>query len=255
MNPPRNIERMVGIFIFIGILVTGGLILHFGKVGDRFRGGYPIRVEFNNAGGLVKGAQVLYSGVLVGKVQEVLLKPAGDGVFVDVNMFEGAQVAVDSKFLIKQSGLLGDKHIVITAGSRKAAKLASGSEVRGTDPFDFNDAATEAGDTVKKLSAAIDKLSSEVVQGDTVENIKKSIKNFNDLTKKLQANSDKLDTLLTRAQKGEGTIGKLLTDDELFWEAKRLIHNWRVHGLLHSDEGDERYPSPRKGPADAAKSH
>ncbi len=247
MNSPGNIERKVGIFIFTGILVTCGLILHFGKVGDRFRGGYPVTVEFNNAAGLVKGAQVLYAGVLVGKVQDVKLKPGGEGVLVDISMFEGADIHNDAKFLIKQSGLLGDKQLVITAGTAKAPKIVAGDIIRGTDPFDFNDAATQAGDTVKKLNAAIEKLSTEVVQGDAVGNLKNSIKSFSELTKRLQSNSEKLDVILTRAQKGEGTIGKLLTDDELFTDLKQLVHNMRVHGIFYSDKGEEHYPSPRKG--------
>jgi len=229
-------------------LIICSLILYFSKSGDRFRGGYPVTAEFSNAGGLIKGAQVLYAGVLVGKVDSIALKPDGAGVGVSVNMFKRMMVRKDARFLIKQSGLLGDQHIVIVPTSTTAPRLAAGDVVQGNDPFDFSDAASQAGEAIRKLNQAIDKISSEVLQGDTVENIKQGIKNFADLTIKLQSSSDYLNVILNDAQKGKGTLGKLLTNDQLFEEMKRLIHNWRVHGLLYREEEEERYPAPRKSP-------
>lgn len=247
MNSQPQIERKVGVFVFVGILVTCGLILHFGKVGDHFRSGYPVTVEFNNAGGLVSGAQVLYSGVLVGRVDSIKLKGDGSGVLAELTLFTGGSIRKDARFLIKQSGLLGDQHIVIVPVSSSAPLLASGDLVRGGDPFDFSEAATQAGEAIRKLNQAIDRFSSEVLAGNTVENLKTGVKNFSELTVKLQASSDRFNSLLRDAQKGKGTVGKLLTDDELFDEMKRLIHNWRVHGLLYRDKSDDRSASQRKG--------
>jgi phospholipid/cholesterol/gamma-HCH transport system substrate-binding protein len=113
MRSDKHVERSVGIFVFVGIILTGTLILYFGKVGDRFRGGYGITVEFSNAGGLVKGAQVLYAGVLVGKVHSIELKTDGNGVEVDLTLFKSVRLHENSAFMIKQSGLLGDQHIVV----------------------------------------------------------------------------------------------------------------------------------------------
>lgn len=247
MSSQTSTERKVGIFVFLGLLITCALIIHFGKVGDRFRGGYPITVEFSNAGGLVRGGQVLYSGVLVGKIASVKLKHEGSGVLVKLNLYNGVEVRNNARFLIKQSGLLGDQNIVIVAGSNTTPLLKAGDVVRGSDPFDFSDAATQAGDAIRKLNMAINKFSDEILEGKTVDDLKRGIKNFADLSNKLQSNSDRLNVILDNARKGQGTIGKLLTDDQLFEELKRLVHNWRVHGLLYREKSDERYPSPRKG--------
>jgi phospholipid/cholesterol/gamma-HCH transport system substrate-binding protein len=244
MNNSPNFERKVGVFVFIGIVVTCAMILHFGKVGDRFRGGFPITVEFSNTGGLIPWAQVHYSGVLVGKVDEIRLNKEKGNVEVGINMFNDVGIRKDSKFMIKQSGLLGDQHIVIAPGSPSAPPLEAGDTVTGLDPFDFSEIATQAGDALKKLNTAIDRLSSDVLAADTLENVKKGIKNLADLGNKLSSNSEKLNSLLTDLQKGKGTVGKLLTDDALFQELKRLIHNWRVYGLLHREKSEERYPTP-----------
>ncbi|MBI4026598.1 MAG: MCE family protein [Verrucomicrobia bacterium] len=244
MNTQANLERRAGIFVFAGVVVTCALILHFGKVGDRFRGGYPVVVEFSNAGGLVPGAQVLYAGVLVGKVQAIVLNAKGNGVEAELNLFENTGIRKDARFTIKQSGLLGDQHIVAIPGSNTAPPLAAGDRVKGIDPFDFSDAANQAAEAVRKLNHAIDRLSAEVFEEETIANVKRSVKNLAELSDKLQSNSVRLDSILRNAQKGEGTLGKLLTDDQLFEELKRLVHNWRVHGLLHREKADERYPVP-----------
>jgi phospholipid/cholesterol/gamma-HCH transport system substrate-binding protein len=246
MNDERSIQRTVGIFVFAGILVTCALILHFGKVGDRFRGGSPVTIEFANAGGLVRGAQVLFAGVPVGKVEGIRLRPDGSGVDVDVDLFEKTGIRRDARFLIKQSGFLGDKHIVVLAVSSSAPFLTGGERLRGTDPFDFTDAASQAGEAIRKLNAAVDKFSDAMLDAKTLGDLKAGVRNFSDLGGKLQGSADRLNAILARVQKGEGTFGKLVNDPELHDELKRLVHNWRVHGLLYREKADERYPDPKK---------
>ena len=241
-----NMERWVGIFVFIGIMVVCGLILFFSKAGDRLRGGFPITVEFNNAGGLIQGAQTLYAGVLVGKVNSIKLNPQSAGVDVEIYLFEGVEIRKDANFLIKQSGLLGDQHIVIVPRSKDAPLVKAGDRVRGIDPFDFSEAANQIGEAIKKLNAAMDKLAADVLNPETIQNLKQGIKNLASLAQKLESNSEHLNAIFKDIQQGQGTIGKLLTDDQLFEEAKRLIHNWRVHGLFHREKSDDRYPTSSK---------
>lgn len=246
MNDERGIQRVVGIFVFAGILVTCGLILHFGKVGDRFRGGSPVTVEFANAGGLVRGAQVLFVGVPVGKVEGINLRPDGSGVDVEVGLFEKTGIRRDARFLIKQSGFLGDKHIVVIPTSQTAPFLTGGERVRGSDPFDFTDAAAQAGEAIRKLNTAVDKFSDAMLDPKTLGDLKSAVHNFSDLGGKLQGSADRMNVILARIQKGEGTFGKLVNDTALHDELTRLIHNWRVHGLLYREKEDQRYPDPRK---------
>jgi phospholipid/cholesterol/gamma-HCH transport system substrate-binding protein len=247
MSAEKRTERQVGIFVFLGIVITCTMVIYFGKVGDRFRHGIPITVEFSNAGGLVPGAQVLYSGVLVGKVDHVRLDPERAGVDVEVNLFSEAKIRKDAHFMIKQSGLLGDQHVVVIPVSTTEATLQPGDRIRGVDPFDFSEVANEAGDAIRKLNLAIEKISTEFIQPETIGNLKRGFKNMADLMEKLKSDSDKLNSILGNVQKGNGTVGKLLTDDGLFMELHQLIHNWRVHGLLYREKSDEQYPGSKKG--------
>lgn len=250
MNSQPNIERRVGLFVFFGILVVCGLIIHFGKVGDRFRGGFPITIEFSNAAGLVRGAQVIYGGVQVGKVESIELNGEGSLTLVKVDMFAGEahKIRRDARFMIKTSGLLGDQHIRVVPVSATAPPIEARRSYRGVDPFDFSDAAGQAGEAVRKLSAAIGKLDAVFEEPDTFDNLKKALRNFAELAQKLESNADRFNNVLNGIQKGQGTIGKLVKDDSLFEELKLLVHNWRVYGILHQEKSEQRYPSPRKAP-------
>src|SRR5207302_326809 len=103
-----------------------------------------------------------------------------------------------ARFMIKQSGLLGDQYIVVVPSSETAPFLAEGDRVHGSDPFDFSDVASQAGDAIKKMNIAIDKLSTEIIQPETMGNLKQSIKNIADLSKKLEQNAEQLNAILSR---------------------------------------------------------
>jgi phospholipid/cholesterol/gamma-HCH transport system substrate-binding protein len=57
--------------------------------------------------------------------------------------------------------------------------------------------------------------------------------------KNLAASTERLNTILARLEKGEGTAGRLLVDPTLHDEIVRLVQNWREHGLLYK-EGPKR---------------
>lgn len=59
--------------------------------------------------------------------------------------------------------------------------------------------------------------------------------------KNLVESTQRLNTILARLEKGEGTAGKILVDPTLHDELVHLVQNWREHGLLYK-EGPKREP-------------
>jgi phospholipid/cholesterol/gamma-HCH transport system substrate-binding protein len=67
MNPERRTaEIYVGLFLAIGFAVIAVMVVKFGKLGRGFKEFYEITVQFPNASGLVKGADVLMAGARIG---------------------------------------------------------------------------------------------------------------------------------------------------------------------------------------------
>ena len=61
-------ERLAGLFVLIGLLLLGVLIVEFGRFGDRFRGHYPLYVEFPDTAGIIKNSEVRLRGAKIGRV-------------------------------------------------------------------------------------------------------------------------------------------------------------------------------------------
>jgi phospholipid/cholesterol/gamma-HCH transport system substrate-binding protein len=90
---------------------------------------------------------------------------------------------------------------------------------------------SDAADDLKQASSNID----QVVIANQDE-IHTAVKNLADSTARL-------DDILARLEKGQGTVGKLLVDPTLHDEIVRLVQNWRKYGILYK-EGNR--PEPKK---------
>jgi hypothetical protein len=54
-------------------------------------------------------------------------------------------------------------------------------------------------------------------------------------TKQMAESAGRLNDILARLEKGEGTAGKLLVDPTLHDEIVRLVQNWRKYGILYKE--------------------
>lgn len=158
----RGIEWKVGLFLVIGIGLAGLMILRFGKIEQRFRDTYEIVGIFNNSGGIVSGAQVVCSGVPVGRVRQIRLNPEGRrNVHIVLDVYQGTVVHEGAQLEIKQVGFLGDKYVEIIypeAHDPDAPLLASGSRIEGRDPFDMNTAAVQGQQLLGTVNRLVDSL-------------------------------------------------------------------------------------------------
>ncbi|MFY8269443.1 MAG: MlaD family protein, partial [Terrimicrobiaceae bacterium] len=64
----RGTQIKVGIFILIGLVTVGLMVVYFGRLGEGLANYYNVRVEFSNASGLLRGSEVLLAGAKVGRV-------------------------------------------------------------------------------------------------------------------------------------------------------------------------------------------
>jgi phospholipid/cholesterol/gamma-HCH transport system substrate-binding protein len=99
--------------------------------------------------------------------------------------------------------------------------------------------------TLNKLSAAADNLNGTLRRVDGVvagaePDVRASLKNLADSTGKVNAILDKL-------EKSDGTVGKLMNDPALHDELLRLVRNLREHGLFYR-EGPSKSGGPTTEP-------
>lgn len=124
MKDNRKTELLVGLFLLIGVLMLGGLIIQFGSVREWFRDTYPLRIAFPNASGIRESAPVYLGGSKVGKVtKHPQLNDTFTGVIIEVEIFNDIDIPADSIFAIGTAGLMGDALVEIKPSGKPTTEF------------------------------------------------------------------------------------------------------------------------------------
>jgi phospholipid/cholesterol/gamma-HCH transport system substrate-binding protein len=183
MKPEQNRRAIVvGLFIFFGIAILLSAILVLGGQRKTFEKTITLNAIFNDVGGLQKGNNILFSGVKVGTVKKLKLV-SQSLVQVEMRIEKQSEdfIRKDSKAKIGSDGLIGNKIVVIYGGTRAVPAVKSGDTLHTEMPIN---------------SAAM------------MTTLQESNKNLSAITSDFKVVSKRL-------ANGEGTVGKLLTDDSM----------------------------------------
>ena len=307
MAQKRSVEIRVGLFVAICLVLMAWLIWKFGKYEPLTRNTYEITVVFSNVGGIVKDAGVLYGGIKVGTVRDITLDQEGVlKVNVKLAIFNGVRFRSDAKFVINQSGLLGDRYVDVIPQSGTAGFIKPGEVLHGSPSVDLTEAIRgvvdvlhQAAGTIARVDKAIERIDETILSRPSLEHIQSAMANIDatssnavgltlslrtvvddsrasiDTTlgrfsaaadnlhqaskdvdtvvknvdhivtsnqddirtaaKNLAESTVRLQDILARLEKGEGTAGKLLVDSTLHDEIVHLVQNWRKYGLLYKE--------------------
>ena len=156
-------ELILGLFVLIALIIfIIGLFL-IGKENNLFERKVSINTTFNNVAGLVIGADVLLSGVKVGKVANIKFpsiekaKKHNNDVMVvlDISKKSLKWIREDSLARIDSKGLLGDKIINISIGSIDSPQLENNSFIASSQTLDLNKALLKAQTILDDVSEAV----------------------------------------------------------------------------------------------------
>jgi phospholipid/cholesterol/gamma-HCH transport system substrate-binding protein len=180
-------ELRVGILVITSFALLALGIFFIGGSSGFLTPKYNVFAYFQNANNLKAGAEVQLEGVTIGNVRRVSISMQADpkkAVEVELRLDEKYKniIRTDSMLTIGTIGLLGDKYVDITRGTEDGQVVPEGGYLQGT----------EAGDIAK------------IVQG------------TNDFVANLQELSNQFKRMTDRIDRGEGTLGKLLTDSAIF---------------------------------------
>lgn len=181
----KRLETKVGLFVFIGLVLLAVLLVQFSRGNSIFRRTYTVKLETRNVGGLKMKSSVLLSGVPVGSVKDIDLNPSGTNVTVTLQLYKSLPVYHDARFVVQQSGFLGDQFIAIIPTTNAPPLLADGDTVYCEEPFDLQEVARSAAGfiqrldgTAKKLDAAMTDLRAQVLNAQTLANFGGALTNL-----------------------------------------------------------------------------
>jgi len=203
-------KTKVGFFVLIGLLIAGGMSVYFGRLGDGLREYYHITVEYPNASGLIKGADVLMAGAQIGFVaQPPRILESMRGVSVDLKIFEDVNIPSKSSFVIGSSGLLGDRYVdvIIKEGAAESPPLEPDAVVKGSRQTGMDDLAAEGSllisdmrETVQNINAVITRVDEEVLDEETISGVDETIKNLKETSLAFREASTDIDQVILEAK-------------------------------------------------------
>jgi phospholipid/cholesterol/gamma-HCH transport system substrate-binding protein len=227
----------------IGVFVLGGLLLFtvgLFMIGDRqmaFAKKFTIYAEFARITGLQPGAIIRVSGAKAGTVKDIIPPSRPSEKFkLKLEIIEDLHplVRTDSLATIETEGLVGGSFLGVSTGSEQAPPATENSTIAGKEPFAINDLLQQASDTIKKVNEIIDGLTDDIqnaVQSisDTVENANQLIDDVSDDVKTMASAGARIAQdaadIADNVRNGEGTLGKLIKDDEFYRRATSIAKN------------------------------
>jgi len=155
----RSTEIKVGIFLLVCVSLMVGMIVKFGKFERMAAKLYEINVQFPNASGIVKDANVMLAGIGVGKVTEIhLQEDATMHVKLKLAIYQGVNIRHDAQFVINQSGLLGDRYVDVVPRGTTAPYITPGETVEGQSTTDLSEAIRSVVEVLHQTAGTIERI-------------------------------------------------------------------------------------------------
>jgi len=182
----------------LGLFVAGGIALFviaifiIGKQKNLFNPVFKISATFMNVGGLQVGNNIRFSGINVGTVDNIKII---DGTNVQVDMLIRKEVQqfirADCEAGVGSAGIIGDRLLTITQGSKEAPMVKDGQQIGTREPIE-----TDAIMASLKVTAN----NAEII-------------------------SEQLAEIMIKVNSGKGTLGKLIQDSTMAGNINQTIVN------------------------------
>jgi phospholipid/cholesterol/gamma-HCH transport system substrate-binding protein len=231
-------EIKVGIFVLICLSLLALLLIQFGKGTTFFKPTYTIILTANNVAGLKPRSTVYMAGVPVGTVKKIQLNPDGKGVTIFLRIYEQYVIRKDAKFVIEQSGFLGDQYVDIYPGENKAEPFQNNDTAAVQEPFNLQEVARSASDliqrvdkTVKNLNDTVNDVRKLALNQETLTNLSAAVMTFRKVSESALSTVDGLNQLVTTNHEPASTAVSNLV---LFSEELRKVAG-NANGLLDTN--------------------
>jgi phospholipid/cholesterol/gamma-HCH transport system substrate-binding protein len=199
----KRLEWRVGLFILVGLTVLAVLLIQFSKGTSLFRPTYNLYLTAKNVGGLKIRASVLMAGVQVGSVSGIKLNPDDKNVTITLRIYKEYGIYKDARFVIEQSGFLGDQFVAIEPTNNEGSTFKSGDMASAQEPFNLQEVARSASgfiqridETASKLNDAISDVRRLVLNEQTLTNLATTVDNMRVASQHALATVDNLNSLV-----------------------------------------------------------
>ncbi len=205
-------ELKLGISITVALfLLAVGIMAVGGQGGGFWTPKISYYTTLPTASGLYVGSLVMIDGVEVGTVRAIDFDPEGQGVRIRFQVARPFihRIREDSRVMVMNLGLLGDRYLNITSGSMNRKQLPPGSTIPGK-------AGEEMTDIMKELKGSVDDMKQTVANLNTITSSIKEGKGVVGALLMDESLKSRFEQIVSRLENGEGTLGKFMKDESIY---------------------------------------
>lgn len=221
-------ETKVGIFVLLGIIVLAFMTVTVGKLQLGKEAGYRVYGLFDSAAGVDRNSPVRIAGVHVGTVERVFLE--GGKAKVALRIPPDVRLHEDAKAYLRSEGLLGERYVEIFPGSEEKRRLRDEEVIpQGAPPVSLDQVLSRLSGIGEDMGEVLGPLG-QILKGIDPEKVGHVVSNFETFSRDLPPLvADARDTLnnfkniSAKLERGEGTLGKLINDEEAYRDIKKTL--------------------------------
>jgi len=223
-------EVRVGALLIVALALLAYGVFRVGQLFEVFARHYELVALFPNTGGLSEGSPVTLAGQRVGHVKRIDFIPmerktGGNHVVVTLAISEEVQdqIREDSQARLRTQGLLGDRFVDVAPGTPEARVLQPGDTLPSVPPPELEEVlatATEVLGQTHLLVRSMYALTSRVERGEGTLGL---LLTDDDLYVRLESGAAQLEVALREINRMEGTLGRLIRDPALYDQLDRAI--------------------------------
>jgi phospholipid/cholesterol/gamma-HCH transport system substrate-binding protein len=265
-----NTQTRVGIFVSAGIIGFCILVTLLGGEVAIFKSYAYVYAELEQVQGLTRGSVVSLSGMNIGNIEKISFSTEKKTLILKLRIQPEylKRIKTDSVADVRTQGALGDRYIFISAGEESSPSLKDGDTVQTTKSKDFLDMlsgkassaekAFEIVDEVYKIVKSMnsenrmDRLMSNLVESSTDLKLTASEgrKMMTDLrgssSDKVQDAIKRLDSILAKIDRGDGSLGALINDPSVHDRLKAMLgtdsHKQAIQSLIRDSIKSDKSP-------------
>ncbi len=227
-------EVKVGLFVFIAFVLLAVVVFSISDFyATQAQYTYPLRVRFAFVNGIDAGAPVRVSGVQVGEVRAVRVyrDEASQRLQVElsVRISKDAPLEDDSTAYINTLGFLGEKYLEIAPGTPGARLLTAGEILVGKDSIPTEKLVESSYKTVEQLQRVVASVQTILEDEATRESLKGTLVHSHDAMAQLKEFLIQANDVMGKVRRGEGTVGRLLAQDDLYRDLKDLTEDLKAN--------------------------
>lgn len=228
MASPAQAKK-VGIFFIVGMVILGLITFRVEQIGRFFKKRNEYKAYFQSSKGLKRGSKVSLSGMDIGEVRRVSVEEGRILVIMAVD--KGIPIRDGSVATIVPDFLFGKSYVDINLVPPDRPVLPPGSVIKGVDVPGFSDMLVkfdEAMGSIETLTATLESARTILARLEKGEGAMGKLFTDEEIFDELKEAVANANDIMGKMSRGEGTMGKLLEDDKLFEDLKETVNNANI---------------------------